>query len=137
MRKTLVIVGAGVEQEAAYRIARAKGLEVVCTDQAATAPCVALADRFVRASTRDPAGTVAALEAHVQGYPGRHYLPRMASMNRPTYSAIAAHASPAAVGGSRAPPVVVFVSSRRQTRLTALDLGSTWPRRADGSRCPP
>jgi len=68
------------------------------------------------------------LEAHIQGYPGRHYLPRMASMNRPTYSAIVAHA--AGNGGegrntsasSASSGVVVFVSSRRQTRLTALDL---------------
>ena len=56
------------------------------------------------------------LEAHIQGYPGKHYLPRMASMNKPTYSAIAVHAPT----GDK--PVAVFVSSRRQTRLTALDL---------------
>jgi len=62
-----------------------------------------------------PSARPVPLEAHIQGYPGKHYLPRMASMNRPTYSAIAAHAS----AGS---PAVVFVSSRRQTRLTALDL---------------
>ena len=54
------------------------------------------------------------LEAHIQGYPGRFYCPRMMSMNKPTYAAIATH--------SPDRPVLVFVSSRRQTRLTALDL---------------
>ena len=38
----------------------------------------------------------------------------MATMNRPTYAAIMTH--------SRLKPVLVFVSSRRQTRLTGLDL---------------
>jgi activating signal cointegrator complex subunit 3 len=54
------------------------------------------------------------LEAHIQGYPGRFYCPRMASMNKPTYAAIKAHAADA--------PALVFVASRRQTRLTALEL---------------
>eukprot|EP01114_Cavostelium_apophysatum_P011516 TRINITY_DN2580_c0_g1_i2.p1 TRINITY_DN2580_c0_g1~~TRINITY_DN2580_c0_g1_i2.p1 ORF type:complete len:1033 (-),score=339.99 TRINITY_DN2580_c0_g1_i2:504-3563(-) len=54
------------------------------------------------------------LEAHIQGYPGKHYCPRMATMNKPTYAAIVEH--------SPTKPVLVFVSSRRQTRLTALDL---------------
>ncbi len=38
----------------------------------------------------------------------------MATMNKPTYAAIKAH--------SPHKPVLIFVSSRRQTRLTALDL---------------
>jgi len=38
----------------------------------------------------------------------------MATMNRPAFQAIRQH--------SPAKPVLVFVSSRRQTRLTALDL---------------
>lgn len=45
---------------------------------------------------------------------GKFYCPRMASMNKPTYAAIQTH--------SPTKPVLVFVSSRRQTRLTALDL---------------
>ena len=28
------------------------------------------------------------LEAHIQGYPGKFYCPRMATMNKPTYAAI-------------------------------------------------
>ncbi|KAI8847431.1 Sec63 Brl domain-containing protein [Chytridium lagenaria] len=40
--------------------------------------------------------------------------PRMLSMNKPTYAAILTH--------SPTKPVIVFVSSRRQTRLTAQDL---------------
>lgn len=51
---------------------------------------------------------------YIQGFPGKHYCPRMATMNKPTYAAILEH--------SPTKPVLVFVSSRRQTRLTALDL---------------
>ena len=45
------------------------------------------------------------LEAHIQGYPGKFYCPRMATMNKPTYAAIQLH--------SPVKPVLVFVSSRR------------------------
>nr|KAJ0203753.1 hypothetical protein LSAT_V11C500237010 [Lactuca sativa] len=62
------------------------------------------------------------LEVHIQarrlsfplGYPGKFYCPRMNSMNKPTYAAICTH--------SPTKPVLIFVSSRRQTRLTALEL---------------
>ncbi|XP_062896378.1 activating signal cointegrator 1 complex subunit 3 [Mobula hypostoma] len=54
------------------------------------------------------------LEVHIQGFPGQHYCPRMATMNKPTFQAIRSH--------SPSKPVLIFVSSRRQTRLTALDL---------------
>lgn len=54
------------------------------------------------------------LEVHISGFPGKHYCPRMATMNRPTFLAIKQH--------SPDKPVLVFVSSRRQTRLTALDI---------------
>ncbi|KAF6165077.1 hypothetical protein GIB67_000661 [Kingdonia uniflora] len=49
-----------------------------------------------------------------EGYPGKYYCPRMNSMNKPAYAAICTH--------SPTKPVLIFVSSRRQTRLTALDL---------------
>ncbi len=51
---------------------------------------------------------------HIQGYPGRHYCPRMATMNKPCYAAIK--------DLSPNKPSMIFVASRRQTRLTALDL---------------
>jgi replicative superfamily II helicase len=54
------------------------------------------------------------LEIYIDGFPGRHYCPRMALMNKPTFTAIKTH--------SPTQPVIVFVSSRRQTRLTAKDL---------------
>lgn len=54
------------------------------------------------------------LEVHIAGFPGKHYCPRMATMNKPTFKAIRQH--------SPDKPVLVFVSSRRQTRLTAIDL---------------
>ncbi|KAA0166650.1 hypothetical protein FNF27_07480 [Cafeteria roenbergensis] len=54
------------------------------------------------------------MDVHIQGFPGKHYCPRMATMNKPVYAAVAEH--------SPDKPALVFVSSRRQTRLTALDL---------------
>lgn len=54
------------------------------------------------------------LEIYIDGFPGKAYCPRMASMNKPTFAAIKTH--------SPNQPVIVFVSSRRQTRLTAQDL---------------
>ena len=54
------------------------------------------------------------MEVHIQGFPGRHYCPRMATMNKPCYASIKEH--------SPTKPVIIFVASRRQTRLTALDL---------------
>jgi replicative superfamily II helicase len=54
------------------------------------------------------------LEAHIAGFRGKHYCPRMQTMNKPAYQSIKTH--------SPDQPVLVFVSSRRQTRLTAMDL---------------
>lgn len=54
------------------------------------------------------------LEVHIHGFQGKHYCPRMGTMNRPAYLAIQSY--------SPAQPALIFVSSRRQTRLTALDL---------------
>lgn len=54
------------------------------------------------------------LSVHINGFPGKHYCPRMATMNRPAYQAIRQY--------SPCTPTLIFVSSRRQTRLTALDL---------------
>ncbi|KAF4522149.1 hypothetical protein B566_EDAN012611 [Ephemera danica] len=54
------------------------------------------------------------LSIHIQGFPGKHYCPRMATMNKPTFQAVRQH--------SPNRPALVFVSSRRQTRLTGMDL---------------
>ncbi|KAG7396337.1 hypothetical protein PHYBOEH_002472 [Phytophthora boehmeriae] len=54
------------------------------------------------------------MDVHIQGFPERHYVARMAAMNKPTFMAIKAH--------SPEKPVLVFVSSKAQTKLTALDL---------------
>ncbi|KAF2398378.1 Sec63-domain-containing protein [Trichodelitschia bisporula] len=55
------------------------------------------------------------LEIFIDGFPAvRGFCPLMQSMNRPTFLAIKAH--------SPDKPVIVFVASRRQTRLTARDL---------------
>ena len=63
-----------------------------------------------------PAVRPVQLEVHINGFPGKHYCPRMATMNKPAYAAIKTH--------SPNKPVLIFVSSRRQTRLTAFDLVS-------------
>ncbi|KAL9618637.1 MAG: hypothetical protein Q9160_006678 [Pyrenula sp. 1 TL-2023] len=55
------------------------------------------------------------LTTFIDGFPDqRGFCPLMASMNRPTFLAIKTH--------SPDKPVIVFVASRRQTRLTAKDL---------------
>ena len=54
------------------------------------------------------------ITVHVQGFSGKHYCPRMATMNKPCYAAIKDYAP--------TKPTLIFVASRRQTRLTALDL---------------
>ncbi|VDP52059.1 unnamed protein product [Heligmosomoides polygyrus] len=52
------------------------------------------------------------IDVHIQGFPDQHYCPRMALMNKPAFKAITAY--------SPLKPVLVFVASRRQTRLTAM-----------------
>lgn len=54
------------------------------------------------------------LSVHIQGFPGKHYCPRMATMNRPAFQAIRQY--------SPCTPALIFVASRKQTRITALDL---------------
>jgi activating signal cointegrator complex subunit 3 len=54
------------------------------------------------------------VKVHVQGYAGKHYCPRMATMNKPCFAAIKDY--------SPDKPTLIFVASRRQTRLTAFDL---------------
>lgn len=54
------------------------------------------------------------MDVHIQGFPERHYVARMAAMNKPTYMAITTH--------SPDKPALIFVSSKAQTKLTALDL---------------
>jgi len=61
-----------------------------------------------------PAVRPVPLEVHIASFPGKHYCPRMATMNKPCFKGIQTH--------SPNKPVLIFVSSRRQTRLTALDL---------------
>ncbi|CCW61896.1 unnamed protein product [Phytomonas sp. EM1] len=62
----------------------------------------------------DPSVRPVPMLVHIAGYHGKHYSPRMATMNKPTYNAICEK--------SPTQPVIVFVSSRRQTRRTALAL---------------
>lgn len=54
------------------------------------------------------------LEIHISSFPERHYSPRMSTMNKPIFKAILTH--------SPTEPVLIFVSSKKQCSLTALDL---------------
>ena len=54
------------------------------------------------------------LELHIQGFNMTHNASRIVSMAKPTYNSIIKH--------SPRKPVIVFVPSRKQTRLTAIDL---------------
>ncbi len=53
-------------------------------------------------------------EIHIQGFPEKHYCPRMSAMNKTVYATILEH--------SPDKPALIFVASRRQTRLTAMNL---------------
>eukprot|EP00388_Colpodella_angusta_P005937 GDKJ01017972.1.p1 GENE.GDKJ01017972.1~~GDKJ01017972.1.p1 ORF type:complete len:1669 (-),score=435.88 GDKJ01017972.1:67-4344(-) len=61
-----------------------------------------------------PAVRPVPLRTMIRAFPEKHFCPRMASMNRPAFLAIEQH--------SPTKPVLIFVASRRQTRLTAADL---------------
>lgn len=61
-----------------------------------------------------PAVRPCPVTVHIEGFSEPHYCPRMGTMNKPAYNAIKDF--------SINKPVLIFVSSRRQTRLTALDL---------------
>ncbi|XP_014247747.1 putative U5 small nuclear ribonucleoprotein 200 kDa helicase [Cimex lectularius] len=54
------------------------------------------------------------LELHVQGFSITHNSSRLIAMSKPVYNAILRH--------SARKPVIIFVPSRRQARLTAIDL---------------
>lgn len=54
------------------------------------------------------------LELHVQGFNMTHNASRIAAMSKPVYNAIVKY--------SPHKPVIVFVSSRKQARLTAIDI---------------
>ncbi|RNF21010.1 activating signal cointegrator 1 complex subunit 3 [Trypanosoma conorhini] len=62
----------------------------------------------------DPSVRPVPMRVYISGHHGSQYCPRMAAMNKPVYNAICEK--------SPNKPVIVFVSSRRQTRLTAMAL---------------
>ena len=61
-----------------------------------------------------PAVRPCPVTVHIEGFAEKRYCPRMGTMNQPCFNAI--------INFSDNKPVLIFVSSRRQTRLTALDL---------------
>ncbi|CAH0555030.1 unnamed protein product [Brassicogethes aeneus] len=54
------------------------------------------------------------LEIHLQGFQVKHYCPRMAAMNKSVYQAICQYAENSSA--------LIFVSSRKQTRITGYEL---------------
>jgi pre-mRNA-splicing helicase BRR2 len=56
------------------------------------------------------------LEVHIQGFNTTHNASRLLAMSKPVFQAIQKHAGP------RQKPVIVFVPSRKQARITAIDL---------------
>jgi activating signal cointegrator complex subunit 3 len=61
-----------------------------------------------------PAVRPVPLDVHISGFAAKQYCPRMATMNKPAYTAISTY--------SPTKPILIFVASRRQTRLTAQAL---------------
>jgi len=66
------------------------------------------------------------LELHIQGFNITHTASRLIAMTKPSYQAIVKH--------SPRKPVIVFVPSRRQTKLLALDLVTFSGADSDGQR---
>lgn len=69
MVKTLLIVGAGVEQVPAYELAKKRGFFVVGSDMDPSAPGLAFADHVILASTRDAEGTLVKAQSFHQKHP--------------------------------------------------------------------
>ncbi len=63
MSGDLLVLGAGEDQLPLYREARARGLRTIAVDQRPDRPALALADRFLQTSTRDPDAIATALGA--------------------------------------------------------------------------
>jgi pre-mRNA-splicing helicase BRR2 len=59
------------------------------------------------------------LELHLQGFDINHFGSRMLAMAKPVYNAVSRHTSKK---NSKGKPAIVFVPSRKQTTLTAVDL---------------
>ncbi|GHF29483.1 hypothetical protein GCM10017044_25940 [Kordiimonas sediminis] len=68
-KKTLLIIGAGLEQIKAYEQARERGLTVVGTDMNPEAPALAFADYQILASTRDVNDTCEKVKAFAMDHP--------------------------------------------------------------------
>uniref|UniRef100_A0A914KRM4 Activating signal cointegrator 1 complex subunit 3 n=1 Tax=Meloidogyne incognita TaxID=6306 RepID=A0A914KRM4_MELIC len=66
------------------------------------------------------------IQVHIQGFPGQHYCPRMGLMNKPAFQYIKQF--------SPSKPVLIFVASRRQTRLTSMALLSLLQREPDSKQ---
>lgn len=66
------------------------------------------------------------LELHVQGFNMTHNASRISAMSKPVYNAILKY--------SPHKPVIIFVSSRKQARLTAVDIGTYCASEAEPNR---
>lgn len=131
-REQVVVARTNFMAATTQRRVRVVGLSTALANAGDLADWLAIPDAGLfnfRPSVR-PVPTV----VHISGYSGKHYCPRMASMNKPAFNAIRQH-SPDKVCPVTSmtsdnsiyfdlafQPVLIFVSSRRQTRMTAQDL---------------
>ena len=62
-KKSILIIGAGIEQIYAYKLAKIMGLSVIGSDINKNAPALKYADHFILASTRDPQSSIKAAQS--------------------------------------------------------------------------
>lgn len=67
-KKNLLIIGAGIEQIPAYKLAKKRGLTIIGTDINVNAPALKLADHHLIASTRDPKATLLVVRNFSKNY---------------------------------------------------------------------
>jgi biotin carboxylase len=109
--RTLLILGAGVEQAPAYHAARELGCRIVGADRDAGAPAAALADRFLPVSTTDVDGIARLLGPE-----------RIAGIVSPASDAsqLALHALAARLGTPRPPSAEAALASSDKGRFRAV-----------------
>ena len=95
------------------------GLSTALANSLDVADWLGIDTKYIRKSTPGlfnfrPAVRPCPVTVHIEGFSEKKYCPRMGTMNQPCFNAI--------INFSDKKPVLIFVSSRRQTRLTALDL---------------
>lgn len=66
------------------------------------------------------------LEVHIQGFPGQHYCPRMASMNKPAFQGKQPAPRPILPFSKRKRDFAQFICSTFATCVSVCTLGMYW-----------